>query len=88
LFFNESLKWDIGQSPNNDVAYSMVSQKNMWIGDSGASCHFTNDDSGFISWHSIHDEIEVGNNDIAIATKQGTLRLEVNQRNGNKHIGT
>jgi hypothetical protein len=72
-FLMKCLKWNIEQSTNKNVAYSMVSQKNMWIGDSGVFCHFTNDDSSFILWHSINDEIGVGNNDIAIATKQGTL---------------
>jgi hypothetical protein len=60
----------------------------MWIGDSGASCHFTNDDTGYIKWQSINVVIGVGNNDVSIATKVGKIRLEVIQRNGQRSIIT
>jgi hypothetical protein len=74
-FAMKELPCNIHQAPK-DVAYSMVEQQHqhMWIGDSGASCHFTNDDSGFIKWRSINDAIGVGNNDVSIATKVGTIR--------------
>ena len=57
---------------------------NLWIGDSGTSCHFTNDDTGMFNWEPIHDEIGVGNGNIVVATKRGSIRLVVHQRNGNR----
>jgi hypothetical protein len=62
-------------------------QKHMWIGDSGASCHFTNDDTGFNEWRHINNVIGVGNNDVSIA-KVGTLCLELIQQYGNTNIIT
>jgi hypothetical protein len=91
----KELEWNIGNNNNKSkepisIACSMVAQqrkqRHMWIGDSGASCHFTNDITGFIKWRHINDEIGVGNSDIAISTKIGTLRLEVIRRNGNRHV--
>jgi hypothetical protein len=85
----KELAWNFHQQPS-EVAYSMVEHQHqhMWIGDSGVSCHFTNDDTGFIKWRSINDVIGVGNNDVSIATKVGTIRLEVIQRNGQRSIIT
>jgi hypothetical protein len=64
----------------------MYEQRNMWIGDSGASCHFTNDDTAFIKWRTINDVIGVGDGSIAHASKIGTDRLEVHQKNDKRSI--
>jgi hypothetical protein len=58
----------------------------MWIGDTGALCHFTNNDESFIDWKRIHEVVAVGDGSLKVATKIGTIRLEVQQRNGKKSI--
>ncbi len=60
--------------------------KYLWMGDSGSSCHFTNDDSGLFNWKPIKEGISLGDGRKVYATKIGTLRLEVHQKNGSKSI--
>lgn len=56
---------------------------NIWLGDSGASCHFTNDDTGMYDCHPIRHAVGTGDGGTIFATKEGKLRLKVIQRNGN-----
>jgi hypothetical protein len=58
----------------------------MWIGDTGTSCHFTYEDSAFVKWSPINHAVGVGNGNLITASKIGTVRLEVQQRNGQKNI--
>ena len=46
--------------------------KNIWIGDSGASCHITNKDTGIYDIINI-DELIQGSSSIMPATKKGKL---------------
>ena len=73
--------------PGLDKIMSMCEDsKYLWMGDSGSSCHFTNDDSGLFDWRPIKEGISLGDGRTVYATKIGTLRLEVHQRNGTKCI--
>jgi hypothetical protein len=58
-------------------------EKNIWIGDSGASCHYCNDDK-FL--YDFTEEITVGNGNLALAKKMGKLRSDILQKNGEKLI--
>ena len=71
-------------SPTQGVRHSinLHDPKYLWIGDSGTSCHLTNTDQGMVSWTPIHEEINLGDGTPIYATKQGTMRFEVHQRNG------
>lgn len=53
-FTMRRLPWSYENMPN-DYAYCMHQnqQSKMWIGDCGASCHFTNNDSAFVDWKPI-----------------------------------
>jgi hypothetical protein len=73
-------KWNFHRQPQD--------RQHTWVGDSGASCHFTNDDTGMFNWRNINESIGVSDGRDALATKQGTLLVEVQQRNGNKSIIT
>jgi hypothetical protein len=77
-FTMKTLPWDIEQSSKN--------LSHMWIGDTGASYHFTNDDTAFIDWTPINHVIGVGNGNLITASKIGTVRLEVQQRSGKRNI--
>ena len=73
-------------SPTQGVRHSinLHDPKYFWIGDSGTSCHLTNTDQGMVSWTPIHEEINLGDGTPIYATKQGTMRFEVHQRNGKR----
>jgi hypothetical protein len=58
--------------------------QHIWVGDSGASCHFTNDDSAMFQWKEINQPIGVGDGNVAFAKKEGKVHLEVHQRNGKR----
>ena len=53
-----------------------------WIGDSGASCHMTNNDTGMYEVQTIQDEITIGNGKPLIATKIGKLKVDIMQKDG------
>jgi hypothetical protein len=66
-----------------DRAYLMIDKKqNVWFGDSGASCHITNNDTGMFNWKTIDDDIGTGDGRSVTAIKEGSIRLKVCQRNG------
>jgi hypothetical protein len=43
-----SRKWNL----KNDV-----NTEHIWMGDTGASCHFTKDDTSMFQWRKIHEKI-------------------------------
>jgi hypothetical protein len=56
--------------------------KDLWIADTGATCHLTNREDGMINLTSSNKEIRMGNMSKSTATKQGTLTgvaLQVNK---------
>jgi hypothetical protein len=77
-FTMKTLPWDIEQTSKN--------LSHVWIGDTGASCHFTNANTAFIDWTPIHHVIGVGNRNVITASKIGTVRLEVQQRSGKRNF--
>ena len=56
--------------------------KNMWIGDTGASCHMTCSDQGMYDCVDIDDPIRVGDGKVIKATKMGSKKVWVKQKNG------
>jgi gag-polypeptide of LTR copia-type len=46
----------------------------IWIGDSGASCHYCNSEEGLYNYTTISEEITVGNGNKMLAKKVGSLR--------------
>jgi Zinc knuckle len=59
-----------------DVAFASIEvskdlDKEIWIGDSGASSHYCNDDKCLFDYELISEEITVGNGDAMIAEKDG-----------------
>jgi hypothetical protein len=72
---------------SNDVAFATITMKNdfssdMWILDSGASCHYCRSVEGVTDVKEIDESIKIGNGDSMKATKIGNLKCEVTQING------
>jgi hypothetical protein len=63
---------------NNDI----------WIGDSGASCHYCNNDAALYDYTIICEDITVGNGNVMTATKMGKLRCQILQKNGESLVVT
>jgi hypothetical protein len=79
--------------PVTDIVLSSVESKEevdheIRIGDSGASCHYCNDDEGLNKYKTISEEITVGNGNVMIEKKVGRLRCGILQKNGEKLIVT
>jgi hypothetical protein len=73
-----------------DIVLSSVESKEevdheIWIGDSGVSCHYCNSDEGLYEYITIPEEITVGNGNVMIV---GKLRCGILQKNGEKLIVT
>jgi hypothetical protein len=65
-----------------DIVLSSVESKEevdneIWIGDSGASCHYCNDDERLYEYKTISEKITVGNGNIMIAKTIGKLRCGI-----------
>ena len=68
-----------------DIALPATEQKSeplkvttdTWIGNSGASCHMTNDDTGMYDFKEIREDLTVGSGKSIIATKIGKLKLNI-----------
>jgi hypothetical protein len=53
-----------------------------WLDDSGASCHMTNSDEGMYNCRNIKSPIKIGDGRTRYATKIGTKKLMVIQKDG------
>jgi hypothetical protein len=60
--------------------------KNIWSGDSGASCHYCNSEEGVYNYTTISEEITVRNGNKMLAKKVGSLRCTVQPKNGDKFV--
>jgi hypothetical protein len=74
---------------SNDVAFTTITMKNnfandLWILDSGASCHYCPSVEGLTDVKEIDESIKIGNGDSMKATEIGNLKCEVTQINGEK----
>jgi hypothetical protein len=67
------------------IANDRIDSK-IWIGDSGASCHYCNSEEGLYDYTTIAEEITVGNSNKMLAKKVGSLRCMVQQKNGEKFV--
>jgi hypothetical protein len=63
-------------------------ENDIWIGDSGASFHYCNDDKFLYDYTMTSKETTVGNGNVMLAKKMGKLRCEILQKNGEKLIVT
>jgi gag-polypeptide of LTR copia-type len=48
----------------------------VWVGDSGATCHMTNSEEGLIDWKPIKQGVKMGNGDILEATRIGIMNIK------------
>ena len=70
------------------IAATKGFNENTWIGDSGASCHMTNDDSGMFDSRTIDEEITSGSGKPMTATKIGSIRVKSIQCDGMMRVFT
>ena len=68
---------------DGDTFFSFT--KNTWIGDSGASCHITNNNTGLYDITDIDKSIQ-GSSSLIHATKKGKLRVKVWQVDGTEQV--
>jgi hypothetical protein len=78
---------------SNNVSSTKIALKNnftndLWILDSGASCHYCRSVEGLTDVKEIDESIKIGNGDLVKATKIGNLKCEVTQINGEKFTVT
>ena len=59
-------------------------RNNIWLDNSGASCHMCNDDTNMFDWTPIDSHIKIGDGKYMSATKIGKLKLTVVQASGSK----
>ena len=59
-----------------------VLDNDTWIGDTGASCHMTNDDAELFDVKTTSDSVTVGNKSKLVATKIGKLRATIVHKDG------
>jgi hypothetical protein len=62
------------------VAFTLVENskaldKEIWMGDSGASSHYCNDDKGLFDYKIISEELTLGNGDAMIAERLENYKM-------------
>ena len=58
----------------------------LWIGDSGASCHYCNNKKDLYNYTSVSEELLVGIGNTIVAKKVGNLSCTFQQKNGKKLV--
>jgi hypothetical protein len=76
---------------SNDVAFTSFETKNnlssdVWILDSGASCHYCHSMEGLTDFKDINESIKIGNGGVMRACKIGNLSCEVTKLDGRKFV--
>ena len=71
-----------------DVALLNEQPNDIWIGDSGASCHLVNDDTYMYDVKIIKEMIKIGNGVGIEATKVGKIKAKFIQKNRDEHFLT
>jgi hypothetical protein len=76
---------------SNDVAFTSFETKynlssDVWILDSGASCHYCQSIEGLTDIKDINESIKIGNGGAMRACKIGNLNCEVTQLDGRKFV--
>ena len=59
-----------------------LQDKEKWIGDSGATVHMTNDDTGMFNIKKCDFDITVGNQETTKCTKMGDINLKIKNSTG------
>ena len=54
-----------------------LQEKEKWIGDSGATVHITNNDTGMFNVQKYNFDITIGNQETTKCTKMGDIRLKL-----------
>jgi hypothetical protein len=54
----------------------------LWLGDSGASCHVTNDIAGMFDYSCIHSYLKIGNGKYMYSSTIGKKKVTIVQANG------
>jgi hypothetical protein len=81
---NEYTTAGIGSIGKSTKKNGSVIGSNMWLADSGASCHLTNLDEGMYDVQFINPPIEIGIGQSLRATKLGKVRCMIVQANGTR----
>ena len=81
---NENVNFTAASQQIEFGAKEMEVSNNFWIGDSGASCHMTNDDTGLEEISKIDEEIMIGDGKPMKATKVGRMKMEMIKNDGSK----
>ena len=68
----------------SEFALKAATMTDLWIGDTGASCHLVTKDDGLINVKTINKKIKFGDGSILNAVKVGDLPVIVEQRSGKK----
>ena len=71
----------------NVATKSLSESENLFIGDTGASCHMTHSDAGMFDCEEINETVTIGNGHEIKATKIGKKRIKIIQENGKEIIG-
>ena len=71
---------------NNRNSNSNGISEKFWLGDSGASCHMTNNDAAMFDCTSIKSEVQYGNGGMLVAEKIGKIRVKVMQIDGREQV--
>jgi hypothetical protein len=74
------LRRNSGMNISSGMAYVVLSSmtkiedfgNDIWIGDSGASCHYCNNDAALYDYPMISEDITVGNGNVMTATNMGS----------------
>jgi hypothetical protein len=82
-----------GVGATDDVVLSSMTKiedfdNDIWIGDSGPSCHYCNNDAALYDSSMISEDITVGNGNVMTATKMGKLQCQILQKNGESLVVT
>ena len=81
--------WEVVlMTQESDFIMSAVEMDNLWIGDTGASCHLVKKEDGLINVRKISKKIKFGDGSSLTATKVGDLPVIVKQKNGKKFKAT
>ena len=78
---------NISDANQDELTLLTTTSSDIWIGDTGSTCHLINDDSHMFDIEEISEKVKVGNGESIVASKKGKVKVKFIQKDKSETQG-
>ena len=80
-------RMNISDANQDELTLLTTTSSDIWIGDTGSTCHLVNDDSHMFDIEEISEKVKVGNGESIVASKKGKVKVKFIQKDKSETQG-